>query len=124
MPDAKADLRSRLRATRRARTAAELAAAGAGLARHAAALPGATVAAFVGVRGEPPTLPLIDALVARGVRVLLPVLEPDLDLDWALYGAEGELGDGRLGMREPAGPLLGRGASVGADLVLEPATAV
>ena len=51
--------------------------------QHAAALAGATIAAFVGVRSEPPTVPLLEALHARGVRVLLPVLLADMDLDWA-----------------------------------------
>jgi 5-formyltetrahydrofolate cyclo-ligase len=124
MPEPKAELRDRLRAARRRRDTAALDAAGAALAGHAAALPGATVAAFVGVRTEPPTLPLLDALRHRGIRVLLPVLEPDLDLDWADYaGAEG-LAAGRLGMREPCGPRLGRDGIVLADLVLAPALAV
>jgi 5-formyltetrahydrofolate cyclo-ligase len=52
------------------------------------------------------------------------VLEPDLDLDWADYaGAEG-LAAGRLGMREPCGPRLGRDGIALADLVLAPALAV
>ena len=124
MRETKAELRAHLRAARRSRSAAALAAAGAALAHHAPALPGTTVAAFVGVRTEPPTLGLLDALRDRGVRVLLPVLEPDLDLDWAVYAGPGELADGRLGMREPAGPRLGRDAIAQADLVLAPALAI
>jgi 5-formyltetrahydrofolate cyclo-ligase len=122
MPDTKSELRARLRAARRARDKAALVAAGAALAAHAPALHAATVAAFVGVRGEPPTLPLLAALRAAGGRVLLPVLEADLDLDWAVY--DGELGEGRLGMREPPGPRLGRTAIGEAGLVLTPALAV
>ena len=124
MREAKAELRAGLRAARRSRSAAARAAAGAALASHAPALPGATVAAFVGVRSEPPTVPLLDALQARGVRVLLPVLQPDLDLDWAAYTGSGGLRDGPLGMREPPGPRLGRDALALADLVLAPALAI
>jgi 5-formyltetrahydrofolate cyclo-ligase len=124
MPERKAELRARLRAARRSRDATALADAGAALARHAAALPGPTVAAFVGVRSEPPTLPLLDALRVRGVRVLLPVLEPDLDLDWADYTGGDGLADGHRGMREPAGARLGHEGIALADLVLAPALAV
>ncbi len=124
MPEPKADLRRRLRRARADRSDHERAAAGAALARHAAALDGATIAAFVGVRSEPPTLPLLEALHARGVRVLLPVLLDDMDLDWAAFTGPAGLGEGRLGMREPAGPSLGRDAIAGADLVLVPALAV
>lgn len=56
------------------------------LARRALELPevaGAhAVAAYVSVGAEPGTLALLDALRARGVRVLLPALLPDNDLDW------------------------------------------
>jgi 5-formyltetrahydrofolate cyclo-ligase len=45
----------------------------------------AVVAAYVGVGTEPGTGPLLDALERRGIRVLLPVLQPDLELDWAAY---------------------------------------
>jgi len=124
MPEEKADLRRRLRAARARRDAAALAAAGAALAGHAAAIAAPVVAAFVGVRGEPPTLPLLDVLLARGTRVLLPVLLEDLDLDWAAYDGAGGLGPGRLGTLEPAGARLGRDALAGAGLVLTPALAV
>ncbi|MFD6414399.1 5-formyltetrahydrofolate cyclo-ligase, partial [Nocardia asteroides] len=43
------------------------------------------VAAYVSVGAEPGTLALLDALRARGVRVLLPALLPDNDLDWGEY---------------------------------------
>ena len=81
--DAKAELRRVLRARRAARSGDERARVGEQLAAHAAALGPGPVAAFVGIRGEPPTLPLLAALHARGVRVLLPLLRDDLDLEWA-----------------------------------------
>jgi 5-formyltetrahydrofolate cyclo-ligase len=73
---------------------------------------------------EPGTRPLLDALRARGVRVLLPVLLPDNDLDWALYQGAEELAPARLGLLEPTGPRLGVDAVCTADLVLLPGLAV
>lgn len=124
MPDDKADLRRRLRRARTDRTERERATVAATLAEHAAVLPGSTIAAFVGVRSEPPTVPLLEALHARGVRVLLPVLLADMDLDWAVFAGAAELAEGRLRMLEPAGPPLGPDAIATADLVLVPALAV
>ena len=49
----------------------------------------ATVAAYVSIGTEPGTGLLLDALVAAGKRVLLPVVLPDLDLDWAVYDGPG-----------------------------------
>ncbi|WP_149826261.1 5-formyltetrahydrofolate cyclo-ligase [Streptomyces tailanensis] len=88
-----------------------------------------TVAAYVSVGSEPGTLALLDALRARGVRVLLPVLLPDNDLDWGVYDGEGSLarvqhGGGRMALLEPAGERLGPDAVTGADAVLLPGLAV
>lgn len=52
---------------------------------------------------------------------LLPVVLPDLDLDWAEHN--GELAE-RRGLREPRGRLLGRDAIASCDLVLVPALLV
>lgn len=43
---------------------------------------GASIAAFESLPTEPPTPGLIRALQSHGVRVLLPITRPDLDLDW------------------------------------------
>jgi 5-formyltetrahydrofolate cyclo-ligase len=77
------------------------------------------------VRGEPPTLPLLAALRASGVRVLLPLLRDDLDLEWADYDGDAQhLLPGPRGVLHPAGASLGlEGISVAA-LVLAPALAV
>jgi 5-formyltetrahydrofolate cyclo-ligase len=77
-----------------------------------------TVAAYVSVGTEPDTRALIDALP----NVLLPVLRPDYDLDWARY--DGTLVDGPHGLLEPAGPRLGISAVAAADVVVVPALAV
>lgn len=73
--------------------------------------PGATVTSYEAVPGEPPTAAANARLRARGIRVLLPVTEPDLDLDWVDAADAG------------ATPL-GRDAVAQADLVLAPGLAV
>ncbi|GAC1440063.1 MAG: 5-formyltetrahydrofolate cyclo-ligase [Mycobacteriales bacterium] len=74
------------------------------------------VAAYAAVGSEPPTAGLITARPD----VLLPVLLPTGDLDWAA----GDLRKSRLGLLEPTGPRLGPGAVGECDLVLVPALAV
>lgn len=57
-----------------------------------------TVAAYVSVGGEPGTGALLEELRRRGTRVLLPVLLPDDDLDWAEYEGPDALAEvGRAG---------------------------
>ena len=86
------------------------------------------VAAYVSVGSEPGTLALLDALRARGVRVLLPALLPDNDLDWGAYFGEGSLArvqhGGKMALFEPAGERLGPDAVTEADVVLLPGLAV
>ncbi|WP_457515383.1 5-formyltetrahydrofolate cyclo-ligase [Streptomyces sp. TE33382] len=83
-----------------------------------------TVAAYVSVGREPGTRVLLDALRARGVRVLLPVLLPDNDLDWAPYEGADRLVPAGRGLLEPAGVRLGPAAVLDADTVLLPGLAV
>ncbi|MGC9539226.1 5-formyltetrahydrofolate cyclo-ligase [Streptomyces sp. UG1] len=87
-----------------------------------------TVAAYVSVGSEPGTLALLDALRARGVRVLLPALLPDNDLDWGAYAGRDSLArvqhGGKMALFEPAGERLGPDAVTGADVVLLPGLAV
>ncbi|WP_042365010.1 5-formyltetrahydrofolate cyclo-ligase [Streptacidiphilus neutrinimicus] len=83
-----------------------------------------TVACYVSMGSEPGTRPLLDALRADGVRVLLPVLLPDNDLDWAEYEGFDQLTPGRLGLLEPTAPLLGPDAVSEAHVVLLPGLAV
>ncbi|WP_353943108.1 5-formyltetrahydrofolate cyclo-ligase [Streptomyces sp. HUAS MG91] len=87
-----------------------------------------TVAAYVSVGGEPGTGALLDALRARGTRVLLPALLPDNDLDWGAYEGPDSLVDvrrpGRMTLSEPGGERLGRDAVLAADVVLLPGLAV
>ncbi|MFE0643894.1 5-formyltetrahydrofolate cyclo-ligase [Streptomyces sp. NPDC058877] len=121
-------LRSRLLAARAALTPDSLANTAESLARRGmelAELSGAaTVAAYVSVGREPGTRALLDALRVRGVRVLLPVLLPDNDLDWAAYEGPGRLAKAGRGLLEPLGPRLGPEAVCTADAVLLPGLAV
>ncbi|KJE20323.1 5,10-methenyltetrahydrofolate synthetase [Frankia torreyi] len=79
------------------------------------------VAAYVGLPGEPDLADLLARLLARGTRVLLPVVRADLDLDFREYA--GTLIPGALGTREPpaAAP---PGDLSAADAVIIPALAV
>ncbi|WP_346768683.1 5-formyltetrahydrofolate cyclo-ligase [Streptomyces sp. DASNCL29] len=109
-------------------TADDIETAGAVLACRALELPelagAATVAAYVSMGGEPGTHALREALRARGVRVLLPVLLEDDDLDWGEDKGPGRLAPARRGLLEPEGPRLGPEAVTGADVVLLPGLAV
>jgi 5-formyltetrahydrofolate cyclo-ligase len=84
----------------------------------------ATVAAYVSVSLEPGTGPVIEQLHALGRRVILPVLRPDDDLDWAAYTGPDGLVAARRGLLEPVGPRLGVEAIATADVVLCPGVAV
>ncbi|MFF1448695.1 5-formyltetrahydrofolate cyclo-ligase [Streptomyces sp. NPDC058274] len=87
-----------------------------------------TVAAYVSVGSEPGTLALLDALHARGVRVLLPALMADNDLDWGAYAGQDALvrvqHGGKMALLEPTGERLGPAAVQEADAVLLPGLAV
>ena len=120
----KAALRAEVRARRRARAADDLEVQARLLAAHAASLPSGTLAAFVGVGGEVPTLPLLDALAAAGRRVLLPVTLDDMTLDWAEYAGADALAPAGFGLLEPTGPRLGPSAIAEAAAILAPALAV
>ena len=122
---AKTALRDQVLAARRRLPLPDLAEAAQALADHLLADPAvrraAAVAAYVSVGREPGTSVLLDALRASGKRVLLPVVLPDLDLDWAVH--EGALVPAARGLLEPAGPRLGVDAVATADVVLVPGLA-
>jgi 5-formyltetrahydrofolate cyclo-ligase len=124
----KAALRQRLLAARRLLSPLQRAGAGRAIRDAVLSLPetqmAGTVAAYYSIGGEPDTHGLIYALWKRGSYVLLPVLRPDGDLDWASYEGPHSLRPGPRGLTEPAEPLRGVGAIASADLVLVPALAV
>lgn len=49
------------------------------------------VAAYVSFNDEPPTLPILDALIRSGRKVLLPKLGPTLKREWAWYRGADDL---------------------------------
>lgn len=126
----KSVLRSRLLDVRRGLSAAERDLAGRRYLAIGADVPelaAASVACCYSSFGtEPPSWPLLAWLAGRGVRVLLPVLRPDLDLDWAEYPGDGpdRLAPTAAGPPEPTGPPLGVATIETADVVLAPGLAV
>lgn len=124
----KTALRRELLAARRLLSDQDVREASTVLSRRALELPeiagAGTVAAYVSVGREPGTRALLDALRGRGVRVLLPVLLPDDDLDWAAYEGAERLAPAGRGLLEPDGARLGVDAVLQARLVLLPGLAV
>jgi 5-formyltetrahydrofolate cyclo-ligase len=123
----KAALRAQLLAARGALTDDQRTAAGRQLRDAVLAAPetqmAGTVAAYISVGTEPDTRGLVFALWKRGTYVLLPLLRPDRDLDWASYEGPDSLAAGPHGLLEPTEPPRGVSAITSADLVLVPALA-
>jgi 5-formyltetrahydrofolate cyclo-ligase len=129
---AKGTIRSRLLAVRRAcapeQRAAWSATACEVLVEH---IGGAdVVAAYASFGTEPATGSLLAALRGRGIRVLLPILENDMDLSWGWYSGPDSLvrrippGGSRPGpIPEPA-ESLGVDAVLSASWIVVPALAV
>jgi 5-formyltetrahydrofolate cyclo-ligase len=124
----KVALRDQLVTDRGRRSLLEVAEAARAIAEQLVVAPevrlAATVAAYVSVGTEPGTGPLLDALVASGRRVILPLLLPDNDLDWAAYDGSENLRRAGRGLLEPTGRALGTNAVATADVVLTPGLAV
>ena len=83
-----------------------------------------TIAAYYSIGTEPDTHALIFALWKRGSYVILPVLLPDGDLDWASYEGPDSLVPGPRGLLQPTEPVRGPQTVARADIVLVPALAV
>lgn len=124
----KSELRTQLLRARRELTAEQRRAAALALATTVRRLPECmsshTVAAYVSVGSEPGTGPLLDVLRNAGVRVLLPVLRADNDLDWAEYEGPSALAPAPRGLLEPTGPRLGPEAVTHVQTALLPGLAV
>ena len=124
----KVAVRDQLLTSRRRRPLAEVGAAARAIADALMASEevrrAATVACYVSIGNEPGTTELLDRLVAAGKRVVLPLLLPDNDLDWAAYRGPSSLAPARRGLLEPPGPALGVDAVATADVVLVPGLAV
>jgi len=124
----KAALRRRLLADRARLGPGQRAAAARALRDAILELPQAqmagTIAVYYSLASEPGTHGLVYALWKRGGYVLLPLLRPDADLDWASYEGPDSLRPGPRGLTEPSEPPRGPDAVARADLVLVPALAV
>ncbi|MFG1851455.1 5-formyltetrahydrofolate cyclo-ligase [Actinomadura geliboluensis] len=124
----KTDLRTELLARRAAMRPEERSAAARPIRDALLSLPevemAGTIAAYASIGDEPDTRSLLFALWKRGTYVLLPILLPDGDLDWASYEGPDSLVPGARGCLEPSEPPRGPGAIAGADVVLTPAVAV
>ena len=84
-----------------------------------------TFAAYLGVGAEPPTLPLLTALVEAGHRVLLPVCEPDIELSWVYWTPQSGFVRSRYApIQEPVGERHGTEVMRDATAIILPATAV
>jgi len=126
--DAKRALRAELRERRQLLTpqARELASAGvrAQLDALVDQLGVTSMSCFLSITTEPDTHEFVEAAVARGIRVLLPVTRKDGLLDWAVATADGDIAEGLFGLPEPTGELLGPIAVNDVDLLVIPAAAV
>ncbi|MEG9227022.1 5-formyltetrahydrofolate cyclo-ligase [Aeromicrobium sp. Sec7.5] len=125
---AKDDLRRTLLAARRRRSEPDLLAVGAALAAHVAgdpALHGARhLAAYLAMRGEPPTDALVADRLAAGATVLVPLSRDDGGLDWVVHDPASDVRRSTIGVPEPVGlPTLEAGLAT-TQLVLVPALAV
>jgi 5-formyltetrahydrofolate cyclo-ligase len=124
----KPGLRAAVLAARRAMPVSARAAAASSLTAAVLTLPeiaaAQVVAAYVSIGTEPPTAELLDVLRSRHVRVLVPALRDDLDLDWAIYETRDQMSPGPRGLWTPTGERLGVEALAQAEVVIVPALAV
>lgn len=128
VPDsAKAILRRTIRQSRLSIGPTALAIAAQTLSEHilaAAPIQAARhIAAYVPVGSEPGSIHVLDALLARGCQVLLPIVENDGALEWSLYQGSDSLQQVN-GLQEPTGPRLSVKALETVDVMLVPALAV
>ena len=128
----KDEIRSSHRAARSALPLAAQDTAAAGIASHGLAWASGlarrrqgTFAAYLGVGAEPPTLPLLTALVEAGHKVLLPVCEPDIELSWVYWTPQSGFVRSRYApIQEPVGERHGTEIMRDATAIFLPATAV
>lgn len=85
---------------------------------------GDTLAAYVPVGSEPGSVSMLDAALAAGVQVLLPVAREPGAMSWAEYSGPDSLVPAAHGLREPAGTVLAPDTVTEASVLLVPALAV
>ncbi|MDN6486204.1 MAG: 5-formyltetrahydrofolate cyclo-ligase [Ancrocorticia sp.] len=125
--DAKQALRSVARDVRKRRSAAAREELGAQWVSTALDFIGEarTVACYVAVNNEPPTLKLCEAIASNGCDLLLPKLGPGLSREWAWYqGAEDMKVNAPGRPPEPSGEALSSEILSTVDVLIIPATLV
>jgi 5-formyltetrahydrofolate cyclo-ligase len=127
--DAKAQLRASIRKARLHRSERRLAEHAQAISEHVLAMPSVSEAKCVSVYAsrshEPGTLPLIESLHERGVRVLIPMLGDGLQRGWGEYQGADDLIERAPGRPpEPSSAFLPAQALAEADVVVVPALAV
>jgi len=124
----KAELRAELLRARRGLTPDERKAASAALRKRVREMPelanGGTAAAYMSMGSEPGTRGIVEDMLEAGIRLLLPVLRSDNDLDWAEYQGHSRLERTQRGLLEPTGERLGPQAISQARTILLPGLAV
>ncbi|WP_052206874.1 5-formyltetrahydrofolate cyclo-ligase [Sinomonas humi] len=127
----KRSLRAEVWQRRRAMSPDEREAAGAGIAFHGfawatSAVPeGGTLTAYLGLGAEPPTLPLLGRLHARGFHLLLPICEPERQLSWVEWQPNISYERSRFApLQEPVGPRLDARALQAGDADRPPLAAI
>lgn len=83
-----------------------------------------SVSCFLSTPTEPGTHEFVEAAVARGIRVLLPITRADGLLDWTVATPDADIAEGLFGIPEPVGDVLGPIAVDDVDLLIIPAAAV
>lgn len=125
---AKATIRRQVRERRSLRPPEDVAREGELVADAVLALPqvqrAGRLAAYLALPAEPSTGGLLARCRTLCMPMLLPVVRPDLDLDWALDDGRYRLAGTGRELREPVGPVLGLDAIEAADVVVLPALAV
>ncbi len=126
--EAKTEWRSVVRRNRGERSDRRLAEHAESLRAHVMDLPEVKAAKCVSVyasrRHEPGTMPLLEALAASGVRVLVPVLGDGLQRGWALFVSKDDIVERAPGRPpEPSGDFLPQVVLAEADVVIVPALA-
>ncbi len=129
LEDAKIALRAATTTARSVRKLKKRADAAEAIAAHLLALPELEntrcVSIYASRPTEPGTLPIIETLAARGVRILIPVLGEGLERCWGLFqGMEDLVQHAPERPPEPSGDPLPPEAIAEADVVIAPALAV
>jgi 5-formyltetrahydrofolate cyclo-ligase len=124
LAQAKAALRTRIRAQRAARSTQERTAAARAFTDHVLALPmvgsADRIALTLAGPSEPPTEGILLALRERGVTVLAPQVQQEGSMHWLAIDESMTWQANQYGIREP----VGAGGPLDADVILVPALAV